>query len=170
MREQSQGQPSSAELRYIRTMAYQRWGVAGVEITNRAQFFVVAASERGAGVDATGGVDDRAVKLETELGQRVGLINLFWRQELAADLAEYPLGGGEQVLILLPTARYVEQAEENARAADPNGVVEVPRVALPGKHGCNFGVPQNGESGGHGLDGWSQLAFPTLEQRLHNPI
>src|SRR4029453_6188427 len=94
-------------------MANQGGGVAGIEIADCAQLFVVTAGKGRAGVDTSGSVDYRAVQLQAEFGQSIGLIYFFWGQEFAADIAEYALSDGKEILILLAPSGDIQQSEQN---------------------------------------------------------
>ena len=76
VRKKSQRQAGGAQFTDAGRVTKQARGMAGVEIADGAQIFVVAGGEGRAGADATLGRHDSAVEFQAELGHSVGLIHV----------------------------------------------------------------------------------------------
>src|SRR5258707_10058490 len=123
-------------------MAYQRGSVAGVEVAQNAEIFVVTTCERRAGVRAAGGVHNGSVQRETEFSHRIRLVGFFRGQQLGTRLAKDFLRDRKNALVLFATSRDIQQTEQNARRIYADRIVEISRAALTGKRGREFGILQ----------------------------
>ena len=112
------------------SIAEQPGSVAGVEVTDGAQVFVVAAGKRGTGADASFRRHDRPVELEAEFSHGIGFIYVFGCEKLRRPGAESLLGGGDNRAVFFQPSRHVEQAKDHAVGRDPHEIIEVAPLAL----------------------------------------
>ena len=104
--------------------------MAGVEVADGAQIFVVAAGKRRARADAALRRHDRAVEFQAEFGHGVGFIDVIGREQLRRPGAESLLGGGNNGAVFLQASCHIEQAKQHPVGRDPHEIMEIASLAL----------------------------------------
>ena len=107
------GRPVERKFGNAGVVAQKSRRVPGVGIAERAEPFVVAAEECGAGVNARRGFHDSAIEPKTERDHGFGFVDVGRRKEFGSEGAEDILRGRQNLLIVLAASGNIEQAKQN---------------------------------------------------------
>jgi hypothetical protein len=103
--------------------------VAGVEVADRSDRFVVAGGEGRAGMNGRFRAQNRTVQLNRNLSHSLCLINLLDCEKFGGQSAEYLLGRRNHAARLVNPSGDVQQTEHDAARTDTKKIMEV--AALP---------------------------------------
>ena len=86
VREQTQRQPGGGKFGHAGGIAHQAGRVAGIEVADDAQVFVVAARECGAGMHALRRIQNRAIELQAKLHHGIGFVDVIGRKQAGSQV------------------------------------------------------------------------------------
>jgi hypothetical protein len=168
--EKAQRQSRGREFGNASAVAEKSGRVPCVSIAERAKPLVVAADECRAGVNPRGRFHQAAVEAKGQRGHGFGFVDVGPRKELGSESVKYLLRSRENELIVLAASGDVEQAEQDAFGADPQGVVKISGDPFSVGGGGNLGTLDLGKLAGRGLQGRQRLGFTGMEESAHTRL
>lgn len=170
MREEAQGKSGRGKLGYSSFVANQARGVAGIRITERAEFLVIAGNESGARMDAAAYIDQSTIEPQAKVGHGVGFVDIGFRKKFQSRRTENLLSVDEDVAIILARSGDIEESDEDAFGAGADGVVEVSSHPFTGEDGSDVGAVDLGKDCRNGLDnGRCGLGIAETGQHARTP-
>ena len=120
-------------------VAEESGSVAGIEVADGAEIFVITTGKRGTGANAALRRHDGPVEFEAEFGHGVGFVDIFGREQFRRAGTKGMLGGGNYCAVVFDSSRHIEQAEDHTAGSYPHEIVEIASLAFAVVGGGQFG-------------------------------